>query len=78
LIKRTISFLIPEFIVSEELQALLLSVSPATIDRKLRKQKEQYRLKGIHTTKPGSLLKSQIPVRACFSRDEKRPDFFRA
>jgi hypothetical protein len=69
-------FLVPEFNLSEELQALLVSVSPATIDRKLRKAKQRYRLKGISTTKPGSLLKSQIPVRVCFDRDEKRPGFF--
>jgi hypothetical protein len=76
LIKGMMCFLVPEFTISEALQALLVSVSPATIDRKLRKAKERYRLKGISTTKPGTLLKSQIPVRVCFDRDEKRPGFF--
>ena len=33
-------------------------------------------MKGIRTTKPGSLLKSQIPVRVCFDRNERRPGFF--
>ena len=50
MVKGMMSFLVLEFNLSEELQALLLSVSPATIDRKLRKHKEHYRLKGIHTT----------------------------
>jgi hypothetical protein len=76
LIKEMMAFLIIEFSLTEELQTLLLSVSPATIDRKLRKFKERYRLKGISTTKPGSLLKSQIPVRVCFDRDERKPGYF--
>jgi hypothetical protein len=71
-----IDFLVQEFNMSEDIRALLLSVSPATIDRKLRKQKRACRLKGLHTTKPGTLLKSQIPIRVCFGRDEKRPGFF--
>jgi hypothetical protein len=40
-------FLFQEFTLSEEIRALLLSVSPATIDRKLRKQK-----KSVPTERP--------------------------
>jgi len=69
------SCLVAEFKLSEEVQTLLQSVSPATIDRKLKKTKERYRVKGIHTTKPGSLLKSQIPVRVCFDWHERRPGY---
>jgi hypothetical protein len=76
LLKGMAGFLVQEFNLSEEIRALLLSVSPATIDRKIRNRKKTYRLKGIHTTKPGTLLKSQIPIRVCFDRDEKRPGFF--
>jgi hypothetical protein len=76
LLRGMMSFLIPEFNLSETFQTLLQSISPATIDRKLRKVKERYRLKGIHTTKPGSLLKSQIPVRVCFDWNERRPGYF--
>jgi hypothetical protein len=75
LVRGMIDFLVPEFGLSEDIRALLLSVSPATADRKLRREKERCRLKGIRTTRPGSLLKSQIPVRVCFNRDEKRPGF---
>jgi len=71
-----IGFLVQEFGLNEQMYALLESVSPATIDRKLRKEKACCRLKGICTTKPGTLLKSQIPVRVCFNRDERRPGFF--
>jgi hypothetical protein len=76
LIKGMAGFLVQEFNVGEDMCALLSSVSPATIDRKLRKQKKAYRLKGIHTTKPGTLLKSHIPIRVCFDRNQKRPGFF--
>ena len=78
LVKGMMGFLVPEFNLTEELQALLQSVSPATIDRKLRKAKKRCRLKGVSATKPGTLLKSRIPIRVCFDRDEKRPGFFEA
>ena len=76
LLRGMIGFLVLEFNLTQDISALLLSVSPATIDRKLRKQKQRYRLKGIHSTKPGSLLKSQIPIRVCFDRNERSPGFF--
>ena len=76
LLRGIIDFLVLEFNLSEDLRRLLLSASPATIDRKLKKEKQRFRLKGIRTTKPGSLLKSQIPVRVYFDRNEKRPGFF--
>jgi len=76
LVRGMIGFLVSEFKLGEDIAALLRTVSPATIDRKLRKEKARYRLKGIRTTKPGTLLKSQIPVRVCFDRDERRPGFF--
>jgi len=38
-------FLVPEFNISEELQVLLKSASPATIDHKPKKGKERYRVK---------------------------------
>jgi hypothetical protein len=71
-----IEFLAKEFGMNEGMRALFQSVSPATADRKLKKEKRRYRRKGIGTTKPGTLLKSQIPVRVTFDRDEKRPGFF--
>ena len=76
LVRGMIDFLGVEFTLSTTMRTLLLSVSPATIDRKLKKEKARYRIKGIHTTKPGTLLKSQIPVRVCFDRNERRPGFF--
>jgi len=76
LIRGMIHFLVVEYNLSKEQQALLETVSPATIDRKLKKEKERFRIKGISTTKRGTLLKNQIPIRVCFDRDERKPGFF--
>lgn len=57
----------------------LHSISPATIDRILREHKRQQpfaRKRG--TTKPGTLLKSQIPVRTFADWNEQRPGFMEA
>jgi hypothetical protein len=75
LLRGIIDFLVGEFSLSGEICALLKSISPATIDRKLKKAKKRNRLKSVHTTKAGSLLKSQIPIRACFDRNERSPGF---
>jgi hypothetical protein len=50
-------------------------MSAATIDRRLAQQRRRQRLKGRCTTKPGSLLKSQIPVRTWADWDDARPGF---
>ena len=42
---------------------LMSIVSPATIDRQLKEERKKYRLRSIAHTRPGALLKSQIPVR---------------
>jgi len=78
LIKSAIRFLVLEFSLAKEFQALFESVSPATIDRKLKQEKKRFRIKGIATTKKGTLLKSQIPIRVCFDRNERKPGFFEA
>ena len=56
LIRGMINFLVLEYNLTEELRTLLETISPATIDRRLKKEKERYRLKGIGTTKHGSLF----------------------
>ena len=52
-----------ELSIDEGTAALLGSMSAATIDRRLADQRAKYQLRGRVGTKPGSLLKSQIPVR---------------
>lgn len=55
--------------------ALLFSMSAATIDRLLAPDRAKTQLKGRATTKPGTLLKSQIPVRTGTEWNEERPGF---
>lgn len=53
----------------------LLKVSASTIDRLLRQEKKKYTLKSRSKTKPGTLLKNQIPIRTFSEWDEGRPGF---
>ena len=64
-----------ELVIDEDTAALLVSMSAATIDRRLAGERAKYRLKGRACTKPGSLLKSQIPVRTWADWDDARPGF---
>jgi transposase InsO family protein len=57
-------------------QALLLSrMSAATIDRKLAGERAKMFPRGRSHTKPGSLLKSQIPIRTWAQWDDAVPGF---
>ena len=55
----------------------LLAISPATIDRILSPGRIQYRKRGRSTTKPGTLLRKQIPIQTN-QWDESRPGFLEA
>lgn len=55
----------------------LLRISPATIDRLLKKTRARYPHKGLCGTRPGRLLKYQIPIRTD-NRDIDRPGFLEA
>ncbi|GHV89440.1 integrase [Spirochaetia bacterium] len=68
----------PDFEVTEAVRVHLVKMSPATIDRNLREAKKQLALHGRCGTKPGLLLRSQIPVRTHFPFDERKPGFFEA
>ncbi len=50
-------------------------MSAATIDRLLRPERQKYQLKGRAHTRPGTLLKHQIPLRTFSEWDEQRPGF---
>jgi hypothetical protein len=54
---------------------LLCQMSPATIDRRLAPLRRLLSPKGRSHTKPGTLLKSQIPIRTWSEWDEGRPGF---
>ena len=53
----------------------LLKMSASTIDRLLKPAREKYRIRGRSGTKPGTLLKSRIPVRTFTEWNEKRAGF---
>jgi len=54
---------------------LLIAMSAATIDRRLQGSKVLAAFAGRSHTKPGSLLKSQIPIRTWSEWDDARPGF---
>lgn len=53
----------------------LARMSAATIDRLLRPERQKYQLKGRTHTRPGTLLKHQIPMRTFSEWDDERPGF---
>lgn len=53
----------------------LRQMSAATMDRLLKKDRETLRLKGISTTKPGTLLKRDIPIRLGQDWNDAIPGF---
>jgi len=61
--------------ISDEVRDQLVGMSAATIDRRLAGGRARLRLKGRSGTKPGSLLKSQIPIRTWADWDEATPGF---
>jgi hypothetical protein len=67
----------PAFGITEEIAEKLKTVSPAMIDRYLKKDKEGLRLKGKSRTKPVDSLKSRIPIRTFYTSEErKKPGFW--
>src|SRR5712691_11261790 len=53
----------------------LLRISAATIDRLLSAERRKHQLRGRARTKPGTLLKKQIPLRTFSEWNEQRPGF---
>jgi len=53
----------------------LHKISSSTIDRLLAEERKKQNIKGRSHTKPGTLLKSQIPIRTFSEWDEKSPGF---
>jgi hypothetical protein len=64
-----------ELTLDKETEEKLLRISPATIDRILSPVKKARRLRDRSKTKPGTLLKKQIPVRVFNEWDENKPGF---
>ena len=53
----------------------LLRISAASIDRLLQPERRKHQLRGRSHTKPGTLLKHQIPIRTFAEWDEQQPGF---
>ena len=64
-----------EFPFEENIAGLLREMSPSTADRLLKRAKDSVKLKGRSTTKPGTLLKKDIPIRLGTQWDENSPGF---
>jgi hypothetical protein len=62
--------------ISPEIAVALVRISPRQIERRLAGARKKGELKGKSTAKRGELLKNQVPVRAYFTRDERKPGFF--
>ena len=63
--------------LKEKEEKLLLEISPSTIKRLLRRLKSKYKKFGLSTTKPGSLIKKQVPIKVN-QWDEAKPGFIEA
>jgi transposase InsO family protein len=61
--------------ISDEDAVLLVRMSAATIDRRLAPERAKFMLRGRSHTKPGTLLKSQIPIRTWADWDDAVPGF---
>jgi len=64
-----------ELSCEQQTRAKLLRISAATIDRLLKPERRKYELRGRSRTKPGTLLKHQIPIRTFSEWDEQQPGF---
>lgn len=63
-----------ELTLDEDTKGLLLQMSAATIDRRLRRFRNRQG-RGRSTTKPGTLLKHSIPIRTFADWDDAKPGF---
>lgn len=64
-----------ELDIDEATAGQLGAMSAATVDRRLAPERKKCQLKGRSRTKPGTLLKSQIPVRTWAAWDDAVPGF---
>jgi hypothetical protein len=64
-----------ELRLDAEIKAKLLQLSAATADRLLQPERRKHELRGRGQTRPGTLLKHQIPIRTFADWNEQRPGF---
>ncbi|GHU44655.1 integrase [Spirochaetia bacterium] len=61
--------------LSLEAKTKTAEISRCTVERMLRGERKRCKTKGTCATKPGTLLKQQIPVRTFWHWDDKKPGF---
>ena len=64
-----------ELDIDDDTATLLVGMSAANIDRRLASERRKHQFTGRSHTKPGSLLKSQIPIRTWAEWDDAVPGF---
>lgn len=64
-----------EIRISDDVRQKLYRISAASIDRLLAKERRTHQIKGRGNTKPGTLLKHQIPIRTFSDWNEHKPGF---
>jgi hypothetical protein len=64
-----------ELRVATSVKEKLLRISAATVDRVLQPERRKQQLRRRSHTKPGTLLKHQIPIRTFAEWDEQQPGF---
>jgi hypothetical protein len=77
-IRANMAFLEQEqaFHITPAVKEKLLTVSSATINRKIKAERKKRLLRGISGTKPGTWLKHTIPIRVHYPWNERKPGFF--
>ncbi|MDR1900203.1 MAG: transposase [Treponema sp.] len=75
MIRANLPALADKFSIPQDVQAKLATVSRSTVERMLRRERKAHTPKGTCSTKPGTLLKHQIPVRTFWRWDDKQPGF---
>lgn len=64
-----------EMYLADKQKELLSGISAATIERLIKSERKKVFGKGRTTTKPGTLLKHQIPIHVFTRWDERKPGF---
>lgn len=64
-----------EIDLAPQVRAKLERMSAATIDRVLASERKRLQVRGRHGTKPGTMLKHQIPIRTFAEWDDAQPGF---
>lgn len=64
-----------ELALAPDVRTKLLQISASTIDRALAPERKRMQVRGRSGTKPGSILKRQIPIRTFAEWDDRRPGF---